>query len=223
MYQAALDTSLTCSLVIARDGEPLLEQTLDSASREHDRRLPPWLLASVASCGITLHDIRQWTVGTGPGSFAGLRSGIAHLMGICTATGAQLRGVPSAIAAAEAAQPTPGQRIGVILDGRCGEVILAIVQDRRLVAPPQAMTPETLTEPDHACDRWLTPQARLLPPLPAPIADSLIAIDAISPSPRLSAPDAWPTTTAEMIASCTPIYVRPPVFVAPLPVNNLLA
>lgn len=223
MYHAALDTSIACSLVIARDQDILFAQTLDSASREHDRKLPPWLLQAVASCNLTLQGISQWTVGTGPGSFAGLRSGIAHIMGICQATGAKLRGVPSAVAAAAAAKPQPGQKTGIIMDGRCGEIILAVVQDGQLCEPPQAMLPEELLLPDNACDLWLTPQPTLIPELPAPVAEKLLSCDSLDPAVLLHSDLPWPESPAELIESCTPIYVRPPVFVQPIPVNNLLA
>ena len=219
MFSAALDSSLKCTLVIADDDRIIFNETLDSASRDNDRLLPPWLQKAAASCGITLRDIRQWTVGTGPGSFAGLRSGIAHIMGIATATGASIRGVPSAIATAAAIHgvcPPRSMRIGVVMDGRCGEIILVIVKDGRIEWTPTAMLPADLLDSQNACDLWITPQAALLPPLPAPINASLQAIDSLDATHLLrntSIP--WPKDSTEAIVSCEPLYVRPPVFTEP--------
>ena len=79
MIQAAIDTSLTCVFAVA-DGERILfKGSLDSASRDNDQKLPPWILEKLSECGLKLQDIRRWTVGIGPGSFAGLRSGIAFI------------------------------------------------------------------------------------------------------------------------------------------------
>ena len=224
MYSAALDSSLKCTLVIA-DGERIIfNESLESASRDNDRLLPPWLQKAAASCGITLRDIRQWTVGTGPGSFAGLRSGIAHIMGIATASGAAIRGVPSAIATAAEAKSANGQRIGVVMDGRCGEIILIIVKDGRIDSAPAAMLPDGLLEGKNSCDLWITPQATLLPPLPAPICDeiqSIASLDATYLLRDTSVP--WPKDVTEAIASCEPLYVRPPVFTEPITPLNLLA
>ncbi len=227
MYSAALDSSLKCTLVIADGDKIVFNESLDSASRDNDRLLPPWIQKAAASCGITLRDIRQWTVGTGPGSFAGLRSGIAHIMGIATATGAAIRGVPSAIATAAAIHGvcTPCvPRIGVIMDGRCGEVILVTVKNGCLDGTPTAMLPAGLLDERNTCDLWITPQASLLPPLPAPICDEIQSISAIDATHLLrdtSVP--WPKDAAEAIASCEPIYVRPPVFTDPVTPVNLLA
>ena len=217
MYSAALDSSLKCTLAIAEDDRIIFNSTLDSASRDNDRRLPPWIQEAAAACGITLKDIRRWTVGTGPGSFAGLRSGIAHIMGIATATGAAIRGVPSAIATADAAHPAAGQRVGVIMDGRCGEIILVTVRDGKLDGEPLAMLPEGLLDSANACDLWITPQAPLLPPLPESVQSRLQSIESLDAAILLKDTTIpWPTELGETVRSCEPIYVRPPVFTDPV-------
>ncbi|MBP5638075.1 MAG: tRNA (adenosine(37)-N6)-threonylcarbamoyltransferase complex dimerization subunit type 1 TsaB [Victivallales bacterium] len=224
MFSAALDSSLKCTLVIANDNTILFNESLDSASRDNDRKLPPWILQAVSTCGLTLQDIRRWTVGTGPGSFAGLRSGIAHIMGIATATGAAIRGVPSAIATASAAHPAENQRVGVIMDGRCGEVILVTVKDSRLDAPPRAMLPEGLMEEGNVCDIWITPQSSLLPPLPQAISETIHCIDSIDATALLkNTTFPWPSCSGDAIKSCEPLYVRPPVFTEPTKPLDLLA
>lgn len=224
MLKAALDTSITCNLLIYRNDEKVFQGTLDSQSRDNDRNLPPWLVETLASLGGTLNDVRQWTVGTGPGSFAGLRSGIAFIKGICMASGAQLRGVPSCVATAQQANPKPGQKAGVIMDGRCGQILLAIVKDGRLHADPAALDPEDLLSTHYQCDVWITPQPTLIPPLPESVQDNLKKVDCIDITPLiLDTATPWPKDWSEIDKSCEPIYVRPPVFVKPIELKNLLA
>ena len=217
MIQAAIDTSLTCVFAVA-DGERILfKGSLDSASRDNDQKLPPWILEKLSECGLKLQDIRRWTVGIGPGSFAGLRSGIAFIKGICAVTGAELLGVPSAVATAAAAQVVAADaRIGVLMDGRCGQVIFAPIRHGKLDGEPIALDPEQLLEDGNACDAWITPQPSLIPPLPEAIQSHLQVVEQLDPCVLLR-------EDVESSSSCEPLYVRQAVFVKPQEVKNLLA
>ena len=216
MIQAAIDTSLTCVFAVA-DGERILfTGSLDSASRDNDRKLPPWIVETLAGIGLKLSDIRRWTVGTGPGSFAGLRSGISFIKGICAVTGAEIRGVPSALATAAAAKDVAADaRIGVLMDGRCGQVIFVPVRDMKLDGEPAALDPEQLLEDGNVCDVWITPQADLIPPLPDAIQHVLQTVSQLDPCVLMR-------NDVESSPSCEPIYVRQAVFVSPKEVKNVL-
>ena len=216
MIQAAIDTSLTCVFAVA-DGERILfTGSLDSASRDNDRKLPPWIVETLAGIGLKLSDIRRWTVGTGPGSFAGLRSGISFIKGICAVTGAEIRGVPSALATAATAKDVAADaRIGVLMDGRCGQVIFVPVRDMKLDGEPAALDPKQLLEDGNACDAWITPQADLIPPLPDAIQHVLQTVSQLDPCVLMR-------NDVESSPSCEPIYVRQAVFVSPKEVKNVL-
>ena len=216
MIQASIDTSLSCVFAVA-DGERILfKGSLESASRENDQKLPPWMVKTLADINLELRDIRRWTVGTGPGSFAGLRSGIAFIKGICAVTGAELRGVPSALATAAAARNVAiGGRIGVVMDGRCGQVIFVPVRDMKLDGEPAALNPEQLLETVNGCDAWITPQPTLIPPLPEEIQSCLQVVEELDPCVLLR-------DDVESSASCEPIYVRQAVFVQPKEVKKVL-
>ena len=215
MIQAAIDTSLTCVFAVA-DGERILfKGSLDSASRDNDQKLPPWILEKLSECGLKLQDIHRWTVGIGPGSFAGLRSGIAFIKGICAVTGAELLGVASAVATAAAAQGVAaGARIGVLMDGRCGQLIFVPVRDMKLDGEPAALDPEQLLEDGNACDAWITPQAELIPPLPEAVQSRLQVVTQLDPTVFLR-------EDVEKSPSCEPLYVRQAVFVKPKEVKTL--
>ena len=215
MIQAAIDTSLTCVFAVA-DGERILfKGSLDSASRDNDQKLPPWILEKLSECGLKLQNIHRWTVGIGPGSFAGLRSGIAFIKGICAVTGAELLGVPSAVATAAAAQGVAADgRIGVLMDGRCGQVIFAPIRHGKLDGEPIALDPEQLLEDGNACDAWITPQADLIPPLPEAVQSRLQVVTQLDPAVFLR-------EDVEKLPSCEPLYVRQAVFVKPKEVKTL--
>lgn len=216
MIHAAIDTSLTCVFAVADGDHILFKGSLDSASRDNDRKLPPWILETLAGIGLKLQDIRRWTVGTGPGSFAGLRSGIAFIKGICAATGAEIRGVPSALSTAAAAQGVAADaRIGVLMDGRCGQVIFVPVRNMKLDGEPAALDPEPLMDAANACDAWITPQADLIPPLPEAIQSRLQVVSQLDPCVLLR-------DDVESSSSCEPIYVRQAVFVQPKEVKKVL-
>lgn len=219
MLHAALDTSLGSSFAVADGPETLFNVHLQAPPRDSDRVLAPWIIRQLAERNLKLADIRRWTVGTGPGSFAGLRFGIAFLKGIGAVTGAELRGVPSCQALADvAAEHAPGAgRIGVLHDARCGQVILTVYERSadatlKLVAEPAILTPAQLLLPDHACDGWTTAQPELLPSLPEHVAKATFVQPFPDASRLLHAP--------EGDSDCEPIYVRPPVFVNPQAVRT---
>ncbi len=225
MFHVALDTSLGCSLAIADEGGLLAEATLPGTGRDNDQKLTDWIVQTLQSHQLKLEDVTHWTAGIGPGSFAGLRYGVALLKGIIAVTGAKLRGVPSSYALACAVSPVnteTGGRIGVIQDARCGQVLLSVyVRENSALRPlmaPIVLDPDPLLLPEYACGQWVTAQAPMLPPLPHTVDDALCRLERLQAAALLQASAAqwpWPTTEAEITASCEPLYVRPPVFVAP--------
>jgi tRNA threonylcarbamoyladenosine biosynthesis protein TsaB len=92
----------------------------------HGAELPAAVAEVLARAGIALRDLQGIAVGTGPGSFTGLRVGIAYAKGLVLALGCALIGIPSfdcdAVAAFEQAAPPPGTEICPLLDARKGEV-----------------------------------------------------------------------------------------------------
>ena len=86
----------------------------------------------------------------------------------------------------------------------------------RLVESPQPLDPEALLAPAYQCQTWTTAQPDRLPELPPSIGQSLVRLETISAAPLLDDRLGWPDTLQDTEASTTPIYVRPPVFVAPI-------
>ena len=81
----ALDTSSAGgSAAVLRDGVIVAERGGD-ATRTHGERLPRELMAVLEEADADLHDVTTFAVCTGPGSFTGLRVGIATMQGLAFA------------------------------------------------------------------------------------------------------------------------------------------
>lgn len=132
MKTLAIDTSLAPGSVAAADFGPLptrcVERPLGPAG-EHARRLTPELVAVAAECGWTLRDAELIAVVRGPGSFTGLRVGVAAAKAIAWTTGARLVGVSGfEIVALRTARllPLPSAPLAIAFDAGRGDVFAAV-------------------------------------------------------------------------------------------------
>lgn len=124
----------------------------------HAERLLPSLGALLSARGVTIRDVDAFAVAHGPGSFTGLRVGIATAQGFAMATGARVIPVPTLDAIAEGAAADPAARgleyVAVWLDGQRREVFAALYALRKrdgeegdappapaLLMPPQSGAP----------------------------------------------------------------------------------
>lgn len=83
----ALDTSTsTASIAVARNGL-LAAETLVNTNRTLSARIIPEIERLLATTGITLTDIDLFAASLGPGSFTGVRGGVATIQGLALATG----------------------------------------------------------------------------------------------------------------------------------------
>jgi tRNA threonylcarbamoyladenosine biosynthesis protein TsaB len=121
--EVALETSTARPSVAARSAGRLEERLL-SGEQQHASDLLPALETALTALGARPADIAAIFVGIGPGSYTGLRVGVATALGLARGTGAALCGVPSfeALAVAELAL---AQTATVLLDARQGELYVA--------------------------------------------------------------------------------------------------
>ena len=81
----ALESSATaCSAALCQDGE-LIAQTYQNSGLTHSRTLMPMVDSLLNNCGQTLEDVDVIAVAAGPGSFTGLRIGVATAKGLAWA------------------------------------------------------------------------------------------------------------------------------------------
>jgi tRNA threonylcarbamoyladenosine biosynthesis protein TsaB len=125
----ALDTtSRAGSVAIARDGRVLIEHVGHDAVT-HAQRLPGDIMDACRLANIEIAQVDLFAVAAGPGSFTGLRVGIATIQGLAVARGVKVVPV-STLEAVAASARGHAPRIAAWMDAQRGEVF-AQVFDRR--------------------------------------------------------------------------------------------
>lgn len=215
MIVLAVDSALSAvQAAVVRDGE-VLAAVSEPMERGHQERLAPLVAETMAAAGVAFSDVDRLAVTVGPGSFTGLRVGIAFAKGLSIALDRPCLGVGTLEALAAACPP--GFVVAAI-DGRRGQIYLQAFSDGvPVMAPDSLEAPEAaarLAELHAGGDAWLTgPGSALLAgviparPVPRDYPDigalALLAARAPAPTapPRplyLRAPDA--RTIAERAA-----------------------
>jgi len=126
MRVLGIDTATAVgSLALVRDGEVLGAETIleeaAGASAEHSAELGPALDRLLKGCGVELRDVEGIGVGLGPGSYTGLRVGVAFAKGLEFGLRVPLAGVPSFEAMAYACRDFEGT-ICALVDARMGGI-----------------------------------------------------------------------------------------------------
>ncbi len=121
----------------------------------HGAAIPGAVDELLSAAGLAIGELGGIAVGTGPGSFTGLRIGLSYAKGIAMATRCALVGVPSfdamALAALERDNTDPGRLVCVVADARRGEVYAALY---RVVADGlEKLSEELVITLDHLASR----------------------------------------------------------------------
>ncbi len=101
--------------------------------------LPEALAALCAEAGKTLQQVDALAVGLGPGSFTGLRVGLAAMKGLAYALKKPLAGASSLESLARAAAPRTGRTVVAALEARRGELFLAAFDEHGARLRPDAV------------------------------------------------------------------------------------
>jgi tRNA threonylcarbamoyladenosine biosynthesis protein TsaB len=234
MLVAAVDTAtltLSCALVeLSPSGPSLLaERTEHSPARPppggpaggHGVKLPGALKDLLVAADLKLPDIEAYAVGLGPGSFTGLRIGLATWKGLAYANRRPIAGVSSLAAmAAQAAEHAPaGALLVPLLDARKGEVYAGFY--RAAAGRIETVDPEAALAPTALLDRlaglgaavgfgegyqaFRVELATALPPLAGgPATPSAFQVAALA-APRL----AGAPFDQKALSALEPHYVRP--------------
>jgi tRNA threonylcarbamoyladenosine biosynthesis protein TsaB len=145
-----IDTSTTAGSVALSRGEQLLGEVLLNIKATHTDRLLLSLAQLLEDTGVGLEDVDAFGVVVGPGSFTGLRVGVATVKGLAMATGKPVVGISSLLALAVQV-PYPCYPLCALLDARKKEVYAGIyhweagrpvLQGGERVASPEALLDE---------------------------------------------------------------------------------
>jgi tRNA threonylcarbamoyladenosine biosynthesis protein TsaB len=150
----ALDTATASTVVGLHTADGEIHERRDDVARgerpRHTQRLLGLAAELLAEQQLAFADLELIVVGVGPGTFTGLRIGIATARGLAAATGAQLVGVQTLRTLAAAGEG----RVMAVIDAGRGEVFAAGYEDGRELVPPTAVAPANLAGLTGA-GRWL--------------------------------------------------------------------
>jgi tRNA threonylcarbamoyladenosine biosynthesis protein TsaB len=141
MLILALDTTTKASSCAVARGRVVLREEAGDPSRETASRMPGDLMTLLAHLNVTLPEVDAFAVAIGPGSFTGLRVGIATMQGLAFAMTKPLIGVSGFDALARMAGRG---RIATWVDAWRGEIYAALYDEGRQVEPPLVAHPADL-------------------------------------------------------------------------------
>lgn len=199
-----LDSALArCAAAVVQDDHVLAEQQ-EELRRGQAARLPVMVQAVLQAAELTADDLDLIAVTVGPGSFTGIRAGLALAHGLALAAGRPLVGVSVGEALAEALPPLPSRTLWSAIDSRRGRVFLERPGD---IA---AFLLDSLPDPPGplalAGDAAIEVAARL-----AARGHDVLLTDARLPAQLPIARAAWRRAQGELPArAAQPLYVDPP-------------
>jgi tRNA threonylcarbamoyladenosine biosynthesis protein TsaB len=156
----ALDTTTRAGSAAIVEDDAIVAERCGDPGMTIAERLPRELLDLLAAHGWTTASVDLFAVAAGPGSFTGLRVGIATIQGLAFVHKRRVAAVSAleAIGQATAAGLAAGSLAGVWMDAQRRDVFSALYR----VAPVPAFDPQRLIEvaapavaaPDATLERW---------------------------------------------------------------------
>jgi tRNA threonylcarbamoyladenosine biosynthesis protein TsaB len=146
MHVLALDTTTRDGSVALVEDYRIVEERRGDTVRTHAERLPGELIAIADAHGLPVGRIDLFAVAAGPGSFTGLRIGIATIQGLALTTGKQMVAVSALEALAHSAAATPGTVVAAWMDARRHDVFAALYR----IGDGPRFSPEHLVEIEAA-------------------------------------------------------------------------
>jgi tRNA threonylcarbamoyladenosine biosynthesis protein TsaB len=211
----AVDTSTRAASVALVEDEQILAEVRDE-SGEHSDRIIAVIDEVLESAGARLADLDALAIGAGPGSFTGLRIGMATIKGLAFAADKPLWAVSSlAAVAALVTIPEGIDRIAVVLDARRKEIFLGVYQADGLspCGEERVLKPSTLTETlaELGCDSSSTLLiGEGLGLYPEAAGGFAIAEGALPyPTALGVAKVALASSRTDVRSLATPVYIRP--------------
>lgn len=141
-------TAASAACVLRSDGGVFEAEPLPgalSAPPAHARELMPAIVGCLESSGIGWSELDAIAVGVGPGTFTGLRIGVATARALAHAWDIELRPVSSLAALAVGADDECAPVLA-LLDARRGELFAALFEHGRELWAPFAATPDAVAE-----------------------------------------------------------------------------
>jgi tRNA threonylcarbamoyl adenosine modification protein YeaZ len=210
----AIDTSCGAASVAIVEGGQLGPLAVMSRPmpRGHAESLAPMVEEAMRGVDGGFPSLARIAVATGPGSFTGIRVGLAMARAMGLALGLPVVGVSTlaAFAAPLLTEPRTGI-IAAAIDARHGSVYFQLFEPSgRPLAPPRCDTPKECVRAIGAGPAWLAGDAAALVAGEAQRAGLPYDLDAARPAPDIVAL-AWLGLAVDpAISPARPLYVKPP-------------
>ncbi|HEV2799289.1 MAG TPA: tRNA (adenosine(37)-N6)-threonylcarbamoyltransferase complex dimerization subunit type 1 TsaB [Pyrinomonadaceae bacterium] len=149
----ALDTTTEVRSVAVVRGRSVLASTRGGVLRENSARVLHDVDEALTAAGVQLGDIELFAAATGPGSFTGLRSGLATIKAFAATLNRPVAGVSTLHAVAYACGSQAAERVLACLPAGRGEVFA------QLLSVEGASSVTELNEPVHVAPAALFEQA----------------------------------------------------------------
>jgi len=163
MRVLALDTTTpagSVALVVDEGDRRAIDERRGDAARTHAERLPGEITSVLDAHGLDAGAIDLFAVAAGPGSFTGLRIGIATMQGLAFVAGRPLVGVSALDALAQAASvdARPGALVAAWMDAHRREVFSALYgvadPDPESAGRLHEIEPAAVGPPGETLARW---------------------------------------------------------------------
>lgn len=146
MIVLSIDTTTRAgSAAVLRDGD-MLREVSGNPDLSHGERLPADLIRLLEGAGVAVADVDLFAVAAGPGSFTGLRVGIATIQGLAMATGRPVAPISVLEALAHAAGPALA---AAWMDAQRGQVFGALY-----AADGHGLAEASARPPAETLDAW---------------------------------------------------------------------
>jgi tRNA threonylcarbamoyladenosine biosynthesis protein TsaB len=145
----AIETgSRSCSVAVFTSLPDIPAFLHENTDHGHATMLMPMIERAMAKAGCDYADLARIAVAVGPGSFTGIRVGLAAALGLSLASGIPAVGISSFLTVADVdTRERQDRRLFALLDSRREEPFLVELDaELRFVQPPSVVTAETLDE-----------------------------------------------------------------------------
>lgn len=121
----SIDTSAKTASVAVTDGKTLVSECFVNAGLTHSRTLMPMVDNALTQADMNINDIDAFCVNAGPGSFTGIRIGVAAVKGLALTSGKPCAGI-STLESIAYNFIDENAVVCAVMDARCNQVYAAL-------------------------------------------------------------------------------------------------
>ncbi len=212
-----IDTSTTACSAALSDGEKISAEFVLDTDRTLSKQLINQIDSILRGSGLTVDDLDGFGVALGPGSFTGLRVGIATVKGLAVASDKPVVGF-SSLAMLAMNLPWSSYQVCPMLDARKNEVYAGLYQCE---SNPVIMSPDCVTSPADFLDNIVettvflgSGAVRYRPMIESRLGNKAVFAPFYCNTPRASAGaalafHAFLQGKSTVLDQLNPVYIRP--------------